>query len=48
MTKLGTLLQVSAPQPGDIVTANARDLRQSVGEVHPEVCAIMKALLKLF
>ena len=47
MTRIGTLPQVSAPQPGDIVTANARDLRQSVGEVHPEVCAL-EALLRLF
>jgi ATP-dependent RNA helicase DDX21 len=31
------MTQVSAPQPADIVKANARDLRQSVGEVHEEV-----------
>ena len=36
------MTQVSAPQPSDIVKANARDLRQSVGEVHEEVLPLFE------
>eukprot|EP00277_Geminigera_cryophila_P025161 CAMPEP_0179480916 /NCGR_PEP_ID=MMETSP0799-20121207/58765_1 /TAXON_ID=46947 /ORGANISM="Geminigera cryophila, Strain CCMP2564" /LENGTH=482 /DNA_ID=CAMNT_0021293243 /DNA_START=292 /DNA_END=1738 /DNA_ORIENTATION=- len=38
------MTQVSAPQPGDIVKANARDLRQSVGDVHEEVFPLFEAI----
>ena len=36
------MTQVSAPQPAEIVKANARDLRQSVGEVHEEVLPLFE------
>ena len=38
------MTHVSAPQPADIVQANARDLRQSVGEVHSDVLPLFGAV----
>ena len=38
------MTHVSASQPADIVQANARDLRQSVGEVHSDVLPLFGAV----